>query len=120
MKQFGLFTLIGAVLLLQGCYSPMNALEKDLALGFSDNPDIKFVGHESIERQEADNYGNEKYLILDFENDDPFMNEQDLQASINQICKTVFGNQDLIKNLSDQGYDMVSVSFDLQSQYDCL
>lgn len=98
----------------------MNSLEQDLAKGFAEESDIKFVGHESIQRDQADLYGNEKYLILDFQNTAPFVDEIQLQANISQICKTVFGNRALIKNLSDEGYDMISVSFESSSQYDCL
>ena len=119
MKKLAITSLL-SLGLLQGCYSPENALEKTFATDFSDNPDIRFIGHESIQRDQVDKYGNEKYLILDFKNDDPFMDEQTLQANINKICKTVFENHGLVKNLSDQGYDMVSVSFDPKSQYDCL
>lgn len=120
MKALMTAALLFTGSILQGCYSPMSSLERDLAKGFSDDADIKFVGHESVQRDEADSYGNEKYLILDFRNNTPFLDESQLQANISQICKTVFGNQDLIKNLSDEGYDMISVSFESASQYDCL
>ena len=33
---------------------------------------------------------------------------------------TLLEDRDLIRQLSDSGYDMVSVAFDRRSQFDCL
>jgi hypothetical protein len=32
----------------------------------------------------------------------------------------LLGNRELIRNLTAAGYDMVSIAFNRQSQYDCL
>ncbi len=55
-------------------------------------------------------------MVLDFEVND----NQQLQASIHSICNTVLSDRGLIEQLSNSGYDMISVSFDANSQYDCL
>lgn len=42
------------------------------------------------------------------------------QASVHRVCKTLLKDRELIRSLSDSGYDMVAVAFDRQSQFDCL
>ena len=65
----------------------------------------------------ADEQHSEKFMVLDFELQN---GAQDLQASIHSICNTVLSDRVLIEQLSNNGYDMISVSFDANSQYDCL
>lgn len=80
-----------------------------------------YIGFDSVEREDIPVTAavDRKYLIVDFRFQTPPANEQ-LQASVHKICMTLIRDRDLIQTLSDSGYDMVSVAFDRQSQYDCL
>ena len=78
---------------------------------------LKYVTYESIDRAHADEYGSMRYLVMDFE---LALASADLQGSIHHICSSVLEDKSLISRLSAAGFDMVSVSFDRQSQYDCL
>lgn len=80
-----------------------------------------YIGFDSVEREDIPVSAavERKYLIVDFRFTTPPANEQ-LQASVHKICMTLIRDRDLIQTLSDSGYDMVSVAFDRQSQYDCL
>ena len=81
-----------------------------------------YIGYESIEREDipARASVDRKYLIVDFR----FPNQQpateQLQASVHKVCMTLLKDRELIRSLSDSGYDMVAVAFDRQSQFDCL
>ena len=81
-----------------------------------------YIGYESVERQDipASAAVERKYLIVDFR----FPNQQpaakQLQASVHKVCMTLLKDRELIRSLSDSGYDMVAVAFDRQSQFDCL
>lgn len=80
-----------------------------------------YIGMTSVDRDnipETAHY-DRKYLIVDFRYQD-MPDDSGLQASINTICMAMIRDQDLMQRLSRQGYDMVSVAFDRQSQYDCL
>jgi len=86
---------------------------------FQQQPD--YIGHDSVERQDipADSVHERKYLVVDFR----FSQQPEtdtLQDSVHRICMALLKNQRIIRDLSDRGYDMVSVAFDRQSQYDCL
>jgi hypothetical protein len=48
------------------------------------------------------------------------METEQLQASVHKVCMTLLKDRELIRQLSDSGYDMVSVAFDRRSQFDCL
>ena len=77
-----------------------------------------YIGFDSVERQDLRTQ-ERKFLIVDFRfQDEP--SEERLQASIHTICTTLLRSHSLIRTLSDDGYDMVSVAFDRQSQFDCL
>ncbi|MCH8499275.1 MAG: hypothetical protein LAT63_12425 [Marinobacter sp.] len=77
-----------------------------------------YIGFDSVERQDMPAQ-ERKFLIVDFRfQDEP--SEERLQASIHTICMTLLRSQSLIRSLSDDGYDMVSVAFDRRSQFDCL
>lgn len=80
-----------------------------------------YIGFDSVERLDIPVSAavDRKYLIVDFRFSTPPANEQ-LQASVHKICMTLIRDRELIQTLSDSGYDMVSVAFDRQSQYDCL
>ena len=80
-----------------------------------------YIGFDSVERVDIPKSSNvdRKYLIVDFRfHETP--PQETVQASIHRICMTLIKDRDLIRSLSERGYDMVSVAFDRQSQYDCL
>lgn len=81
-----------------------------------------YIGYESIEREDipATSAVDRKYLIVDFRFQARQPAAEQLQASVHKICMTLLKDRDLIRHLSDSGYDMVSVAFDRQSQFDCL
>ncbi len=83
--------------------------------------ELTYIGFDSVEREDipASSGVERKYLIVDFRSDEPRNREQEL-ASVHRVCTTLLKNLDLIRNLTHQGYDMVSVAFDRQYQYDCL
>lgn len=80
-----------------------------------------YIGYESVERENIPTTSavDRKYLIVDFRLTDDHGTEQ-LQASVHKVCMAMLRDRDLIRDLSDQGYDMVSVAFDRRSQFDCL
>ncbi|MAL97209.1 MAG: hypothetical protein CL583_02045 [Alteromonadaceae bacterium] len=77
-----------------------------------------FTGFETAAEALPDAPGADKYLVLDFRFAEPQPEEQ-LQASIHRICQTVLLNQQLVKTLSDDGFNRLAVAFDRESQYDC-
>ncbi|MFO7529098.1 MAG: hypothetical protein R6W86_09885 [Marinobacter sp.] len=81
-----------------------------------------YIGYESIVREDIPvaATADRKYLIVDFRfaaGEPPI---EQLQASVHKVCMTLLKDRDLIRNLSESGYDMVSVAFDRRSQFDCL
>jgi hypothetical protein len=82
----------------------------------SSSQDVRFLNYESVDQVHADEFGGVRYLVMDF---DLLTASNNIQSNIHQICNTVLSDRQLIKDLSHDGYDMVSVSFDRQSQYDC-
>ncbi len=119
-RALGVAALASLLLMLSGCNAIDNSLENALTLALPETQGLRFIGQESVVHEVVDYYGNEKYLVLDFRHDTSPVDEQTLQANVDHICMAVFKNRELVKNLSAQGYDMVSVSFDRNSQYDCL
>jgi len=95
-------------------------LEKVLSNAYPAQSPVAFVKHESVVQTSSDEDGAEKYMVLDFKVDNEILIEQQLQASIHSICNTVLADYSLIEQLSNSGYDMISVSFDAHNQYDCL
>jgi hypothetical protein len=81
-----------------------------------------YIGYESVERQDipASAAVDRKYLIVDFRLASNQMASEQLQASVHKVCMALLKDRDLIRHLSDSGYDMVSVAFDRRSQFDCL
>ena len=61
-----------------------------------------------------------KYLVVDFRFTGQELASEQLQASVHKVCMALLKDRDLVRSLSDSGYDMVSVAFDRQSQFDCL
>ncbi|MEX0605101.1 MAG: hypothetical protein WD623_02980 [Marinobacter sp.] len=80
-----------------------------------------YIGFDSVERIDipATSRVDRKYLIVDFrfQSTPP---QQQLLASVHEICMALLRDRNLIQSLSDSGYDMVAVAFDKSSQYDCL
>lgn len=81
-----------------------------------------YIGYESVEREDipASAAVERKYLIVDFRFEAAQPAVEQLQASVHKVCMTLLKDQDLIRQLSDSGYDMVAVAFDRRSQFDCL
>lgn len=83
--------------------------------------ELTYIGFDSVERTDIPEASgiDRKYLIVDFRSNSS--QSRDLQvARVHEICMTLLGNTDLIRNLTHQGYDMVSVAFDRSYQYDCI
>jgi len=97
--------------------SEADELSTALESHFDKPASFKYINYESVEQAHADEYGSMRYLVMDF---DLALASTDLQGSIHSICSSILQDQGLIRRLSDEGFDMVSVSFDRQSQYDCL
>lgn len=113
--------LLGALLF--GSFSTQalaDDIEKVLSNAYPAQSSVAFVKHESVVQLSNDENGSEKYMVLDFKVDNEILIEQQLQASIHSICNTVLTDYSLIEQLSNNGYDMISVSFDAHNQYDCL
>ncbi|MCK0106905.1 hypothetical protein [Marinobacter sp. S0848L] len=81
-----------------------------------------YIGYESIEREDipASADVDRKYLVVDFRFKGTLPSTQQLQAKVHKVCMTLFRDRQLMQSLSNSGYDMVSVAFDRQSQFDCL
>lgn len=81
-----------------------------------------YIGYESIVREDIPVSAavDRKYLIVDFRFAAGEPPSEQLQASVHKVCMTLLKDHDLIRNLSESGYDMVSVAFDRRSQFDCL
>lgn len=81
-----------------------------------------YIGYESVEREDIPELAavDRKYLIVDFRFNGQQPAVEQLQARVHKVCMTLLQNRELVRSLSDSGYDMVSVAFDRQSQFDCL
>ncbi|WP_434784097.1 hypothetical protein [Marinobacter apostichopi] len=81
-----------------------------------------YIGYESVEREDipASAAVERKYLIVDFRFEAAQPPVEQLQASVHKVCMTLLKDLDLIRQLSNSGYDMVAVAFDRRSQFDCL
>lgn len=101
---------------------PVIAGNLDLLLsGLFPDRQATYIGYESIEREDIPETSSveRKYLVVDFRfESDPALDQ--LQASVHKVCMALLEDRELIRSLSDSGYDMVSVAFDRNSQYDCL
>ena len=96
------------------------ALHSALALIDFNTEQVDLIGYQSIDQPIPDEVGATKYIILDFRPGSRPLPEEELVVKVGHICSQIIGNQSLISNLSAMGYDMVSVAFDDQSQFDCL
>ncbi|MCM0614290.1 hypothetical protein KFJ24_17510 [Marinobacter sediminum] len=81
-----------------------------------------YIGYQSVEREDipVTSVVDRKYLIVDFRFDARQPPVEQLQASVHKVCMTLLKDHELVRHLSDSGYDMVSVAFDRRSQFDCL
>ncbi|AOY89022.1 hypothetical protein BKP64_13085 [Marinobacter salinus] len=81
-----------------------------------------YIGYQSVEREDipVTSAVDRKYLIVDFRFDARQPPTEQLQASVHKVCMTLLKDRELVRHLSDSGYDMVSVAFDRRSQFDCL
>ncbi|MGO1500487.1 MAG: hypothetical protein ACTHWH_04290 [Marinobacter sp.] len=81
-----------------------------------------YIGYESIEREDipVSSAIERKYLVVDFRLASAQAASQQLQASVHKVCMALLKDRELIRSLSNSGYDMVSVAFDRRSQFDCL
>ncbi|MCG7200811.1 hypothetical protein MD273_13835 [Marinobacter pelagius] len=81
-----------------------------------------YIGYESVVREDIPVSASvdRKYLIVDFRFAAGEPPTEQLQASVHKVCMALLKDRDLIRDLSESGYDMVSVAFDRRSQFDCL
>lgn len=120
MKTRRLITALLSPLLFSAGSASASNLDLLLSGLFPDNQ-ATYIGYESVERQNipVSSHVERKYLIVDFRfNDQPGTDQ--LQASVHKVCMAMLKDRDLLRDLSEQGYDMVSVAFDRRSQFDCL
>lgn len=122
MKQAAMQTVVQGVVLFLLMFSLASMSDADelssrIESHFNAQSDYRFLAYESIDQAHADEYGSMRYLVMDF---DITLASNDIQGDIHSICSVVLNDRELIRDLSRSGYDMVSVSFDRQSQYDCL
>lgn len=83
---------------------------------------VTYIGYESVEREDipVSSALERKYLIVDFRFAARQPESEQLQASVHKACMALLKDRELIRRLSDSGYDMVSIAFDRRSQFDCL
>ncbi|BES69629.1 hypothetical protein RE428_06470 [Marinobacter nanhaiticus D15-8W] len=123
-QRIGLLRLFCVLALLPIAACVQSARAENIDLLMSDlftGEGPTYIGATSISREDIPATANyeRKYLIVDFRfgNQPP---EPHLQKSIHTICMAMVHDRDLMRRLTQQGYDMVSVAFDRRSQYDCL
>lgn len=109
--------------LLAGLLSlPAKAEDIDLLMnGLFPKGELTYIGFDSVEREDIPEASglDRKYLIVDFRSEQKD-NREDQVARVHKVCSTLLENSDLIRDLTRQGYDMVSVAFNRNYQYDCL
>lgn len=118
-------TLLGTVAVTLLLATTVQAGNLDLAMSeVFPREHATYIGYESVERKDipASSSVDRKYLIVDFRLTDNRQSKstKQLQASVHQACMALLKNRELIRNLSESGYDMVAVAFDRRSQFDCL
>ncbi|WP_020409988.1 hypothetical protein [Hahella ganghwensis] len=100
--------------------APFSVLHAALADIDQQTVDLYLIGYQSVEHSRADQYGASKYIVLDFRAEKTKLAEDEAIAKVEFICRQIISNRPLLRDLSDLGYDMVSVAFDEKSQFDCL
>ncbi|MDC0661339.1 hypothetical protein [Marinobacter sp. SS21] len=80
-----------------------------------------YIGYDRVERMDIPETApvDRRYLIVDFRFHNPLALDR-LQTTVHKVCMAMLEDQELMRSLSTDGYDMVAVAFDRQSQYDCL
>ncbi len=117
------FTLFSVFLLSLLPIRPALAENLDVLMSnVFNNGQPTYIGYESVEREDIPVSApvDRKYLIVDFRFPSSPADDEQLQASVHKVCMALLKNRDLIRTLSDSGYDMVSVAFDRRSQFDCM
>jgi len=118
-----LFTLVASLLvsapLLTAAPALADDLQHSLADLFQDTGTLEYLGYESVQNPRPDQYGFQKYMVLDFRAATR-LGETERQASVHRICTSLLREVQLVRNLTERGYDMVSVAFDRHNQYDCI
>lgn len=119
-----LLTVLPALTLAWGMAASPAASAESIDVLMSDlfpRDEMTYIGFDSVEREDIPHSAgiDRKYLIVDFRTIQPQPQEEQL-ASVHRVCMALLKNRELIHSLSRQGYDMVSVAFDRNSQYDCL
>ncbi len=119
----GLSTFVASLLvsapLLIATPALADELQHSLSDLFQDAGTLQYLGFESVQNPRSDQYGLHKYMVLDFRADTS-LGETERQASVHRICTALLREVQLVRNLTAQGYDMVSVAFDRRDQYDCI
>lgn len=121
MKNLASFPIACLALLLPALSAKAENLDVLMSQVFPQEQ-ATYIGYESVERDDipASSAIERKYLIVDFRFEATQPPVEQLQASVHKVCMTLLKDRDLIRQLSDSGYDMVSVAFDRRSQFDCL
>ena len=114
------WVLLGSMLTASASASSLSLLHAALADIDRQASDVYLIGYQSVEHAHADAFGASKYIVLDFRADAPTMADDEAVAKVEIICREIINNRALLRDLSDLGYDMVSVAFDDASQFDCL
>lgn len=82
------------------------------------NQQAEYIDYESVSSSHAQEYGDLRYLVMDFAYQSA--TEDQRQGAVHAICSKLLKDIGLVTELSHRGFNMVSVSFDRESQYDCL
>ncbi len=114
LQSLILFVALGFIALA----SEADELGELLQSHFQGSEEFQLMGYEKVEQLHADEYGAMRYLVMDF--DPRLASRVGVQQSVHSICSSLLSDMQLIQRLSHAGFDMLSVSFDRQSQYDCL
>lgn len=117
MKDMIQGMLLFVAMTLVAVRSEADPIDQALNAHFPASSELQYLNYESVSQSHANDYGDIKYLVMDFQ---PLLAKYDPQPAIHQICQKVLTDVALLTELSVKGYDMVSVSFDRINQYDCL
>jgi len=118
MKEIIQGLLLFSALAVVSFRSDADTVHDAIRSNFELEPALQFINYESILPSHAGDFGGIKYLVIDFE---PLRTAQlTLQPAIHRACQKILNDIPLLTQLSVEGYNMVSVSFDRQHQYDCL
>lgn len=99
-------------------HAEAESLEKSLSMYFSEQG-LGQVDVESIRYSPETSEREQLYLLIAL-NSSIQQSHYGLQRQIHTVCTMVLRDVPLLTELAARGYNMVSVSFDQQSQYDCL